>query len=380
MYDYALVGGGLQNGLIALAVRACQPEARIAMIERGAAPGGNHTWCFHASDVRRTATPWVEPLVVARWPGYDVAFEAHTRGLDTPYACVTSKRLAEHVSRALAAPGSILHTSSTADEVESDAVAVRLASGEHRTIRAHAVIDARGPDRLATSDGGWQKFVGQELELTRPHGLDRPLLMDARVPQRDGFRFFYVLPLAADRVLVEDTYFSDSSHLDVAALRGELARYVEGRGWSIARVLREESGLLPMPISAPEPSTTAPLVAGYAGGWFHPATAYSFPIAVRLADHVARRSPDRLFGPELEAMARAHASQLAYATRLNRMMFRWFPPERRHNVLAWFYRLPEAVVSRFYALELTAFDRARIFLGRPPRGLSLRAALLGDVR
>ena len=46
--------------------------------------------------------------------------------------------------------------------------------------------------------------------------------MDATVPQVDGYRFFYVLPLAPDRLLVEDTYFSDSTHLDVAQLRTEM--------------------------------------------------------------------------------------------------------------------------------------------------------------
>ena len=35
------------------------------------------------------------------------------------------------------------------------------------------------------------------------------VVMDATVPQEDGFRFVYALPLDPDRVLVEDTYFSD---------------------------------------------------------------------------------------------------------------------------------------------------------------------------
>ena len=65
--DYVLVGGGLQNGLVALAVAAHQPAARIAMIERGEAPGGNHTWCFHAGDLAPAMQAWIDPLVVARW-------------------------------------------------------------------------------------------------------------------------------------------------------------------------------------------------------------------------------------------------------------------------------------------------------------------------
>lgn len=371
--DYLLVGGGLQNGLIALAVRARQPTARIVMIERGPEAGGNHTWCFHAGDVPAAAA-WIDPLVVARWPGYDVAFPAHRRRLDSSYACVSSVRLAACVRAALDREGSALLASSTALVVEADSVLVRSADGAVRELRARAVIDARGPDRATTMGGGWQKFVGHELRLARPHGLDRPMLMDATVPQRDGFRFFYVLPLAPDRVLVEDTRFSDGSYLDVAALRGEIATYARARGLDVAAVEREEVGVLPLPARAEPPSPTAPLVAGYAGGWFHPVTGYSFPIAARLAALVASVAADRLFGDALASCARDHARQLRFGLLLNKMMFRWFAPDQRFRVLERFYRLPEPVVRRFYALELTAMDRARILIGRPPRGMSLRAS------
>jgi len=67
--------------------------------------------------------------------------------------------------------------------------------------------------------------------------------------------------------------------------------------------------------------------------------------------------------------------QVRFALRLNRMVFRWFRGEQRYRVLERFYRLPAPVIRRFYALELTALDRARILFGRPPRGLSLRAAM-----
>ena len=40
----ALIGGGLQNGLIALATLAARPSARIALFERGPTLGGNHLW------------------------------------------------------------------------------------------------------------------------------------------------------------------------------------------------------------------------------------------------------------------------------------------------------------------------------------------------
>jgi lycopene beta-cyclase len=373
--DYALVGGGLQNGLIALALAAHRPDARIAMIERGAAVGGNHTWCFHAGDLPAGAEAWIDPLVVARWPGYDVAFNELRRTVATPYACVSSERLASCVARALSARGSYLLLGTSAEEVGENHVIARGPDGTEHRIDARAVIDARGPDHATPAACGWQKFLGQELVLAAPHGIERPMLMDATLPQVDGFRFMYVLPLAPDRLLVEDTYFSDGSFLDVDELRRQIASYIATRGWQVTSVVREETGVLPMPWQLAPPVPRPPLVAGYAGGWFHPVTGYSFPIAVRLAALVAEQPADGLFGEALDAFAASHARQLAFAQRLTHMLFRWFSPAQRHHVLARFYRLPEGSIRRFYALQLTAVDRARIFAGRPPRGLSWRAVL-----
>lgn len=361
--DYAVVGGGLQAGLIALAVRARQPSARIAIIERGTALAGNHTWCFHAGDLPDDAR-WLEPSVVARWDGYDVAFPAHRRTLASPYACVTSARLAECASAAV----DTLWLGEKAVAIEPHRVATAS-----RELTATVVIDARGPHHVLAGRTGWQTFVGQEVS-SPGHGLVRPIVMDATIDQTGAMRFFYVLPLAPDRLLIEDTAFADTPYLDVAAGRETIARYAADRGWAVERVLREETGVLPLPLELEPPApTSSPLVAGYAGGWFHPVTGYSFPIAVRLASLIASLPPDALFGPELAAFAARHAAQLGFGTRLNRMLFDWFPPARRYHVLERFYRLPEPLIRRFYALELTALDRARIFLGRPPRGISWRA-------
>lgn len=377
--DLVLVGGGLANGLIALAVRHARPDARIAMIERGPAIGGNHTWCFHAGDIDPASAPWIEPLVVTRWQGYDVAFPGHHRTLSASYACVTSERLATNVGAALDAPGSRLLSNTQAVDVGADRVRARTRDGELVELTAPVVIDARGPDAVPAEACGWQKFLGQELVLDRPHGLERPLLMDATVAQLDGFRFVYVLPLAADRLLVEDTYFSDTPYLDVGALRARITDYVAAHDWAVARVAREETGVLPLPWSYRPPVVPprGPLQAGYAGGWFHPVTGYSFPIAARLAAFVATQSPDEVFGSALADHTDAHAHQLAFALRLNHMLFHWFAPSKRYHVLERFYRLPEPVIRRFYALALTSMDRVRIMVGRPPRGLSLRAMFGG---
>jgi lycopene beta-cyclase len=370
-FDHVLVGGGLQSGLIALAVLDREPESRIAVVERQGQLGGNHTWCFHEGDVPGELERAIAPIVAHRWAGYEVRFPGHRRRLRTPYAAVTSARFREVVEARLRdAPGCELYLNTHARQVSEHEVV--LGGGE--TIAGELVVDARGPDPGAASAGaGYQVFLGLELSLARPHALDRPVLMDATVEQVGGFRFMYALPLAPRRLLLEDTYFADEPELDREALRERVASYARELGLHLARVEREEAGILPMPWTGAlpaRPRAGEPMRAGYRGGFFHPATGYSFPVAARVAAFVASRPAARV-RRDLDELLRRHRVQARYCQVLNWLAFRCFAPERRVHVFERFYRLPEATIRRFYALDMKATDKLRILAGRPPRGMSL---------
>ena len=102
MDEYLLVGGGLQNALVALALLERRPETRLCLVERAERLGGNHTWCFHADDVPEQARELIEPLVVRRWPAHDVCFPQRRRRLASAYAALTSERLHHVVTARLA--------------------------------------------------------------------------------------------------------------------------------------------------------------------------------------------------------------------------------------------------------------------------------------
>jgi lycopene beta-cyclase len=237
------------------------------------------------------------------------------------------------------------------------------------------VVDARGPERRSAGDGcGFQKFVGLELEFSAPHGLSLPIVMDATVPQLDGYRFFYVLPLGAQRLLVEDTRFSSLPELDRDAVREQVRAYAARFG-TIRSEVREEYGVLPMPFRGePLPPRRSPLLAGYRGGFFHPATGYSFQAALRIAHHIGTRPSAEVFDKALDQLFSSHVTQARYAQRLNWLLFNGFEPGDMWNVFERFYRLPDNVIHRFYAMTLTTTDRARILIGRPPAGFKLGTA------
>lgn len=375
MDDVLLVGGGLQAGLCALAVLHAQPEASVTIIEAGERLGGNHTWSFHSSDVPPEAAAWMAPLTQVAWSGYDVFFPDHTRTLSGGYASLTGEHLHAIVSDRIAkAPHGQLLLGQRVKGVDGRGATLE----DGRRLEAHLVIDCRGPASAPLTlgwQGGWQKFVGIEVELAAPHGLTRPILMDARVEQRDGFRFLYVLPLSPSRLLVEDTVFSDDEQLDVPALKGGAEAYCVQNGWSIQETLRVEQGSLPMPVTPVAVSRGPALAGGYAGGWFHPGTGYSTPIALRLACFVASREATEVVGAELTALANQIEHQQRYALLLNELLFIHCDPDLRGEVFSRFYRQPEGLISRYYALQTDRADRIRALIGRPPKGVSIARAL-----
>jgi lycopene beta-cyclase len=203
--------------------------------------------------------------------------------------------------------------------------------------------------------------------------------MDATVEQDDGLRFVYTLPFSPAHVLVEDTVLADGPELDRPRFRARALAHARRLGLDIAGIVREEHGVLPLPLAGDGPTVPAagaPFAIGYQGGWFHPTTGYSLPAAVRLAWTLGALTPAQALAPDspVRTLARELAASARFGRLLNRLLFRATPPAERWRVLERFHHLPDATIARFYRLEIRRLDRARIVCGRPPRGVSWRAA------
>ncbi len=363
-FDLLILGCGLAGGLAALALTAKRPELRIGIVEAGETLGGNHVWSFFASDIDPADRELVEPLIVHRWRGYDVRFPTHRRVIDEPYHSMTSGRLDEVVRAALPA-GAI--TRGIVSKVAPTAVTL----DDGRVIDAAVLLDTRGAGDLSVLSCGWQKFVGQVVTTDKPHGVDRPTVMDATVDQAEGYRFVYVLPFGPSELFVEDTYYSDTSDLDVAALKARIADYASARGWKAAPTNHVETGVLPVVMSGDFddywPATDETARGGVRAGLFHPLTSYSLPDAVRFASWLAREAPlDDNLGQATRAFARRHWARGGFDRLLSRMLFKAALPRERYRILERFYRLPAPLIARFYAGRSTLGDRVRILAGKPP--------------
>jgi lycopene beta-cyclase len=364
-----LIGGGLQSALIALALDASDVDVQVTLIERSSRLGGNHTWCFFESDLSADARRFTSPLVTHHWDGYEVQFPGLVRSLQTGYRRVDAERLHTVVAELFdRRDGWTLLLGTSVDIAGS-----RVTFPDGRTEAFDLCVMSTGPVESEEARGaGYQKFVGAEVLLERTHGLERPVLMDATVAQEDGLRFFYLLPLDDHRLLVEDTRFSDNPRLNIPEVLSQVDAYLCERGLGPATHERVESGVLPMPWDlsgevepAPSSLTGGTVIrGGYAGGWFHPGTGYSLPVAARLAEAIASGDARRV----QDLRARTAATQRV-ARGLNRVLFRHYDPANRWRLIQRFYRRPLAVIERFYSLELTWVDLVRVVVGRIPKQL-----------
>jgi lycopene beta-cyclase len=371
--DYAIVGGGLQGCLAAHALAWHRPEAAVLLVERGSTPCGNHTWSFHETDVAGQARGWFDPLIAHRWPAYRVRFPGLSRRVGIPYATITSDRL-RAATVALAAgtgarPNGLVIRCGERCEIRS-ATTVRLGTGADVSCRV--ILDCRGREAPSGGGGaaGYQTFIGHEFETGGRWPAAEPTVMDVPDDQAEGFEFLYELPLGPDRVLLEYTRFHEEPGYDDARADALIAARLAEAGLGTTRTIRTERGCLPMPYAkSAGPGGQWP-AGGYAGGWYHAATGYSMPLAVRFAEIVARTPPDRV-AAEVAAAAATDRLRRGFTRFLNRLLFCLVRPEDRWRIFHRFYRvLPEDRIARFYAHRFTCTDAARIVLGRPPLGLA----------
>ncbi len=381
--DLAIVGGGLAGGLIALALHRERPELRLALIESGKVLGGNHRWSWFTSDLDERGTALLEPFRQTAWDkGYEVAFPKYRRTLDTGYRSLASSDFHEGLMRIL--PEGAVMLGKTVETL--DARGVTLNDGER--IPARAVVDCRSFAPNPHLRGGWQIFLGRHMRVGEAHGIERPVIMDASVdqvaPHGNGgaYRFVYVLPLAAHEVFVEDTYYADDPKMDRSALSSRIDSYCRQNGWESDAIIGNESGFLPVftggDFKAYQNDVRIPGVAmaGARGGFVHPLTSYTMPIAVDNALAIADEAD--LTGQQLAALmevrARRHWSKTGYFRLLARFLFFAADPEKRVKVFQRFYGLRPGLIERFYSARSHAFDKFRVLWGNPP--VSIPRAIL----
>lgn len=342
MTKIAIVGGGLWGSMLAYFFHLRRPELTIELYERNDCLGGKHTWSFHESDVPEELMPIIKPLISFSWQEQEVRFPKLKRRLKLGYHSILSEDFDQKI-RALLPSSTIF--------LKQDILPSDFNEGD-------IVFDCRNLKNDAA--GAWQNFVGLDVELSSPHGMVNPVIMDACVEQLSSFRFIYYLPWTPTRILVEDTRYTEVKDIPVEEWKEGVVKLIRSKGWEISKIHRVEVGSLPIPFESP-------LVAqGHVinlSGVFHDVTGYSTADAFRVCDLMSKT--DRYRETFLTYLDNQEGRRKFYRL-LNRLMFKASGPQERYKILQHFYHLPQPMIERFYAGQSTYWDRARVFMGKPP--------------
>lgn len=244
----------------------------VLLIDPRTEYGRDRTWCFW-----NVVDHPFEHLVTHRWPRWRVRdhrwIERGAPGLEYQHLPsdvfyrAALERLRDRVR---------LGVRAFAVRTEDGCAAVETDQG---TLRARVIFDSRPTTPRAAPL--LQHFEGWFVEGGR-FDPSTATLMDFAVDQTHGVHFFYVLPFAHDRALVEATWFGVHPLDDY---RSSIERYLE-RTLGVARytIVHRERGVLPMSIDAPQIRVSERVYRiGLAGGMAKPSTGYAFQAIQRFS-------------------------------------------------------------------------------------------------
>jgi len=334
--DMIIVGAGLSGLLTAWRCLDVNPDLSIEIIEASDRIAGDHTWSFNLTDVAEDLRDWVKPFIAYRWDSYDVKFPKRERTLDIVYCTGNSDTLRACVQPHIESGRLKLRLKTSVETLGPDHVVLK--GGEK--LEAKCVLDARGFEPNDDVFLGYQKFVGHVIKTKTPHGLQRPIIMDATVEQLGGYRFVYCLPYSETELLVEDTYYTDGPDLRSQQVDARIKEYITDR-LSVEQyeVVRREKGVLPITLAVDHNEEHKLRDAlGIKGGFYHAVTGYSLPDAVNTAERISHeitQSEGDLWGLPgwVNRLRLNHFERETFLRLLNRMLFRAAKPTERYSVL-----------------------------------------------
>ncbi|MEQ8241673.1 MAG: lycopene cyclase family protein [Cyclobacteriaceae bacterium] len=278
-YDIIIAGAGLGGLSFAhFLIKNRYNSKRVLIIDAAEKNSNDRTWSFWSCD-----TPTFKCANKRAWSQLGFATEAFVKyeSID-PYKYYTIHGIDfyEEVLDEINKSSFITFKQEKITSILDNESCVEVNTTESK-YTADYVIDSITRPKIDENEFflNWQNFVGWKIR-TRESTFDvnKPLLMDFRVPQTDSANFIYILPYHENEALVEYTQFSWSRNIDKSSCEKELQTYIrEILGASNFDILEEEIGSIPMTNYPFDPSPSDRVFRiGIVGGDTKPTTGYTF--------------------------------------------------------------------------------------------------------
>lgn len=354
-----IAGGGVAGCLAALALAKLRPDVPLLIVEEQERFGGDRYRFLFQAELAARGRALIEPLIEQSWPGFYVAFPDKARNLKAPLVGFSAGALHQAMVEALEPNQYRLGT--RIDAVREDALV--LEGGE--TVRAQGAIDARGAANLSMLDLLFEARIERLIRLDAPHGLERPVLIDAAFDQGAGLSYAQAFPVDQHRLRVACLLVSERAQPDDGA-GARLDRYLERRGWEAEQVDEELTFARPLPLGGDFAAfwriggaRVAKL--GLRGGFLQPATGRSVGDAVATALSLADQQD--FSGSAIHDLFEGQARELWRRREIQRSLNARIAAaalQNRGHVIDRLYGLEPGLITRFHADQLGLLDRRRI--------------------
>lgn len=288
-YDYIIAGGGCAG--LSLATRIVSNQnlrsKKILLIDKEEKKENDRTWCFWEKDAG-----FFEPIVFKSWETLDFFAEKLSRRLDIrpyTYKMIRSTDFYHHCNAILSRSGQVERLKATVESLHNtrDGAVIEIGRQEYRgryvfNSTLHGIDYMRRPYISLR-----QHFRGWVIETS--HDAFDPVvavLMDFRVPQDRGTAFFYTLPFAPRRALVEFTLFTKdvlTSEEYTTSLRNYISQHITKKPYTIEE---EENGIIPMTNYPFRIRDGNVINIGTAGGQTKASTGYTFQFIQKAAARI----------------------------------------------------------------------------------------------
>lgn len=362
-YDCVILGAGCAGLSLCYQLLARGYTGSILILDRKTVFSDDRTWCFW--DVE--PTPFSH-LASRSWGSWTVRAngEEITRGSERhPYLFLSGADFYEHALGYISRFPNVSLALGEAAEIEtSPEPRVRATGGVYS---GGVVLDCRGLPpgspvaERARKESNWvpQKFAGLRVRAGRAvFDPSRCTLMDFAVSQQKGLRFVYVLPFGEREALVESVYLSNAE-VSGEEQRSEAVDYLRrqyGLGEGEYRVLREESGYIPMSdYRFPRVREGRVYNLGMAGGETRPSTGYTFLRIQRYCESLAESLTNGKDPPP-----RSESRRYDVLDGLFLRLMRERPELCPELYLRMFERVPPEAMLRFLTERSSLLDEARL--------------------
>ncbi|MGD8608491.1 MAG: lycopene cyclase family protein [Myxococcales bacterium] len=308
--DIAVLGSG--PGALSVAAAASGRGASVTLIAPEPRAPWKPNYCLWADEIPDAILPLTERI----WNEAQVATSLGQRTIPRAYAKLHNQTLQSFFWGQLEA-GAARVVPEPALELEAVRGETRVRTASGAVERARVVVDASGAGtrfvrRVHQRPPAYQTAYGLLLDAPG-HGfeLDQAVMMDFRPASSADSEppsFLYALPLAENRLFVEETSLARRPAMSMEVLRQRLQTRLVSLGLQEAPRLDEELCSIPMGLGLPAPSQSV-VPFGAAAAMMHPASGYHVFHVLRKAQPVADAIVEALdAGRPDEAVQRGQAA------------------------------------------------------------------------